>query len=1246
MTNTFLNAGFYLQYLWEMREKIEMNSGFMMADHLNRLSSFAISEFSHTKPERPSSQLDQYVTSFYSNLIHRGLPTFPSLFIERAMLEMLRAKVPIQEMDTAGTIRFVHGRVNQQVEERWINQLRFAHHPYDPRISTDQLNDEVFQEFQDQAYDSDAEKDFFTNYLPGRIGKELLQFVESQRQIVSMVSEAEAQLFFNQRVDFALEIGNIRAVFEIDGPQHKLEPQKSLDRRRDLVLDNNNWQIIRVPVENLQSGRYDPSTESQWKMLRDMLDKDRVVSMIRKHAQSPIWEDETGALASIAVLSPFAVARFQKTLLLAIDENYLSLEDEEWKLVVIERDLPFAQIGLIDFFTFIQNYQTLIGIAKKLPKVKLVLLQDSPYSGIEIPFDQQLLDQNNIEVIKISENQPEPFEFYNGDCLIDIAVLTQEIFFPLRPESYKRYLHTEGVGYEVRSLRRPVENRILRSRVPFPLVVDETSDDALQFFLQNTFRKSEFREGQLDILRRAISLRPVIGLLPTGAGKSLCYQLAALLHPGLTLIIAPLISLMADQIDNLNEMYAIDWVGYINSQQSQGERELAAQKMMNGEYLFVFISPERLQNKDFRFFLDELSNKTAVPYVVIDEAHCVSEWGHDFRTAYLKLGKTAMRYCKHNNQNPTIIALTGTASYAVLSDVQREIGVDEESAKIYPSNFKRKELVFQIENVPSDRKRFVLFDKLKGLQNKFRAGDTFFTSRKENTYCGIIFAPHVNGKFGVYPLSQLIAGQFKMTVGFFSGKIPATKKDGQPVPVMGSHEFQEYKINVQRSFKRNEFPLLVATKAFGMGIDKPNIRYTIHFNIPQSLESFYQEAGRAGRNREIAHCLVIFSDDKDEETNKMLKPETSSAEIRNTSKNRGGGDIHRLLFLFTQTYQGIQEERDIVQRLLEDHIYKHFNLEIYEEPISLFIDFGSETVQQSREKALYRLSIIGVVSDYTLDYSKRKFEVTATRLRAENYLNNLQNYIKRYKTREVSELVPEQIKQSEGRNTLEKCVSYLLNFIYYEIERKRRASIKTMVEVARSASKKEDPEEQNRYIWQQMLAYLEHSPFTEDLAKLSGRIDPEEWHQILLKEDDAGVLLLRSVDGVRQLLGGCRRALESDTENPGLLFLSSLARLLLPDPEVEIAADELKSSLNYLSPLPSTRQHEVIEAMYQELNDWLSTTHDFVEMQQQYSSVFLDVFPTRKVARMVYPVIPERSEQILVNLLFKRVSQFAENIHT
>ncbi|MCL4280170.1 MAG: DEAD/DEAH box helicase, partial [Ignavibacteriaceae bacterium] len=306
----------------------------------------------------------------------------------------------------------------------------------------------------------------------------------------------------------------------------------------------------------------------------------------------------------------------------------------------------------------------------------------------------------------------------------------------------------------------------VNSITPFPYELNESKEKNLLFLLQSIFRKEDYWEGQIEVLKRSLSLKPVIGLLPTGAGKSLTYQLSALLQPGVTLVVDPLRSLMFDQADNMNN-YLIDNISFINSELTSEERVQVVNEMSNGKYNLVFIAPERFQDNNFRNSLIQMTVSFSIPYLVIDEAHCVSEWGHDFRTSYLNLAKTAKKYCKYQNYEPTVLALTGTASYSVLTDVQREIGIDEEEAKIYPSTFNRDELQFDIYSTPSTNKKDILFGLLQNTipQVLNTNENELFQPDGNNTKSGLVFVPWTNNVFGSQVRDDL-QNRLNIQVGF------------------------------------------------------------------------------------------------------------------------------------------------------------------------------------------------------------------------------------------------------------------------------------------------------------------------------------------------------------------------------------------------------------------------------------------------------------------------------------------------
>lgn len=326
--------------------------------------------------------------------------------------------------------------------------------------------------------------------------------------------------------------------------------------------------------------------------------------------------------------------------------------------------------------------------------------------------------------------------------------------------------------------------------------------------LKKYFGYENFREGQETLIDAALEGRDVLGIMPTGAGKSICYQVPALLLPGITVVISPLISLMKDQVQALNQ--AGVHAAYINSSLTEKQITKALQLAAAGQYKILYVAPERLETYEFKLFAKQVE----ISMVAVDEAHCISQWGQDFRPSYLSI----VQFIRQLRMRPVISAFTATATDAVKEDIVCVLGLV--NPQILVTGYDRKNLYFAVET-PRKKDAFVL--------NYVRG---------HNSDSGVIYCATRKNVDALY--EKLLA-------------------EGIPVTKYHAGLSNEERKQNQDDFIYDRKPVMVATNAFGMGIDKSNVRYVIHYNMPQSLENYYQEAGRAGRDGEAAECILLYS---------------------------------------------------------------------------------------------------------------------------------------------------------------------------------------------------------------------------------------------------------------------------------------------------------------------------------------------------------------------------------------------------
>ncbi len=822
-------------------------------------------------------------------------------------------------------------------------------------------------------------------------------------------------------------------------------------------------------------------------------------------------------LAVFLVYAPLAVARVHKVFIEAMASGRLDFNAPVWNVLIEEGGVPFARRAIASFEEMCTHLLALVEDESlfRMPKINLVTV----HAGMQVAAPRGGYDLV-ICLVSGDSIQNRDFGRYpaRNDCFFYVCSSEAGV----DPTRARRVSTADQITYRELVTRRPDG---LYEALEQPV-------SHLCYFLGLLFRKIDFRPGQLPILSRALRNRSVIGLLPTGGGKSMTYQLAAMLQPGVTIVVDPLISLMSDQYEGLRKA-RIDFCTEINSLATDS---LARENLLaEARLLFVFVSPERLCILRFRRRMEEMYELGVYfAYGVIDEVHCVSEWGHDFRFSYLHLGRNLYQFVKpkHADQGRHIalFGLTATASFDVLADVERDLSGEgafplDADAIIRYENTNRLELQYRVVEVDPPflhSKWDVYHEKNRQIGDEVRDGvsclsalqkgpalemirrrfvereniqDTRLLELIENQHltvkvrpdwatenpnraAGIVFCPHRKGLLGVNDTNANpgIATAVRDACGLQRGEVAC---------YVGGDVLVE-----QNRFLNGEASIMVATKAFGMGIDKPNVRFTWHVNYSGSLESFVQEAGRAGRDRKMALATILYC------------PHSFSARQDDGSFLNVPYDLDVLKFFYDNSYKGREFEKMVMWHLMalreiqqipgdaleesartETRTVHGFLSMLMEQPVGTRVTyvlstvfnaaddgvnwlsnnwvrnrrvhaqninmvFGTEEETAERsyiqenyrdvvQKAIYRMCCAGVIEDYTENYVTHELRIVAVRLEEDAYYAALKRFLLRYYTEARAEAELAVARETRGENAIQKCLSYLTEFVYSKIARKR-----------------------------------------------------------------------------------------------------------------------------------------------------------------------------------------------------------------
>lgn len=965
-------------------------------------------------------------------------------------------------------------------------------------------------------------KDFFETIIPSEFGE--YSFVQSliiPEIEINEITEEDNRNFINQQVDFYLP--QAKLVIEIDGQQHKTdEITRVSDETRDNYLLGQGITTIRINTTELRNGIY----KEKVKQILEYLSRFDKLLTYYKNACDKIEKKKMSEKEIKTKLLPTAIIRFQVLLIELLTHKYLSFT-ENWNFnILAHEDLGnFAELAINDLLIWLD---TLYKLKNKtnFEKPNFTINITNKKSDFAITTNAINLDFSLFKRYT-DENKISP----------DVIYLRTDYFDIVKDKNHFRVSTTEPINYNI------------------------TDEDKgiLEFFLNNIFDKPKFREGQFPIIANALNRKDTIGLLPTGGGKSLCYQLPCLLQPSINFVVCPIKSLMYDQNENLVNMLVTN-VSFITSDLEVNERRQIETDFEQGKYLFVWISPEKFQIPSFREKITSIVANYSIAYAVVDEVHCLSEWGHDFRTSYLNLAKTIDKLSpKDENEEGKIkfIGLTATASVNVLKDIKIEFSrrkqrLEDENIKSL-LDYSRKELQFEVINDKGNKSK-----QIQSLLKELQDTESFIET---NEKAGLVFTPNVNGAYGCFQVSNTLNTLYQNKVSWFSGDIPKRdvydEQTGRKIgtePVMQRDEFNKYKLQVQKDFKKDKYQILVATKAFGMGIDKQNIFYTFHYGLPSSVEALYQEAGRAGRwdkNKEenkskIGKCFVLYSPEThdSERVERLFHKDTTFAEMKEISEEVkwDGKDIFKQVFLFTQGQNDIDEDFKIILGLINTYFKSESKIRIFWNDAYSKLRINNETLQ----KAIYRLSLLGIVSDWTTNFIDH-FEVQFKTQNETTITKSVSDYITKY---EPNTDVETEILKIQKATILEKSVWYLLNWTFENIAYSRKQSLKTLSDWCNQFEDSDSFKSRidSYFIFTETTFILQHiAENPKEFAK---------WFDVLTTNNQ----FPNEVE-FKKLRDSISRFLESYRNNLGLNFLSGFVRLAINEYQDSDGKERFESAL-------------------------------------------------------------------------------------